>query len=460
MYLKKKIQYIILSLWLAFPLLGNTTIIDNLTNKLGTTDVTRSIEKSIIQYSFNGTTFLKLSPEGVLLKTQKFAKVDNYEVINKTPYKVKIEYDNQLYTEWVDLVKTHEGKLIYRPAFVVNEKRSAEVVNALHERSGHTAPYKTSTEVEDVVINKGASFYIVEYEVQPAPGAFGSKEKITTLEELRTKLAVLEAWKPIKEGNPLVVKEYTALQPIKARSGIVGPQDNLPGGAHQYEFLDNWHSKNHTEYMELVEVTKLTDINKVRYIARTGEELKKYLDELVDIPAGVTYNGKIYRSISKNAVENYGAVPNEISDFSIDKAWGRYDLQGEGALYCSAKLNGNKTEIMYYANKFGQKWEDYLTYEYNNINIPNMLDLTNDAVRQKLGVDETMLKRIDELPNEVDEKSYNYLFTNILGSWSREKYNGLIVPGTRGGNYKNIVLFKQDIVNNNLGINIPQPLEK
>ena len=89
-----------------------------------------------------------------------------------------------------------------------------------------------------------------------------------------------------------------------------------------------------------------------------------------------------------------------------------------------------------------------------------MLDLTDDVVRQKLGINEDMLKRIKELPNETDEKGYNYLFTNILGSWAREKYNGLIVPGTRGGNYKNVILFKQDVVNNAIGTSVPPPIKK
>ncbi|MFK8267162.1 RES domain-containing protein [Capnocytophaga cynodegmi] len=206
---------------------------------------------------------------------------------------------------------------------------------------------------------------------------------------------------------------------------------------------------------------KVDDVfSSTRFIVKTEEELKAYLETLSDLPKGVTYNGSIYRSLSKNAIDNYGAVPNQISDYSVDNAWGRYDLQGEAALYCSETLSGNKTEIMYYANKYGQKWEDYFTYEYNNITITNMLDLTDDLVRQKLGINESMLKRVKELSDETVEKKYNYLFTNVLGSWAREKYNGLIVPGTRGGNYKNIILFKQDIVNNTIGSSIPSPIKK
>ena len=76
-----------------------------------------------------------------------------------------------------------------------------------------------------------------------------------------------------------------------------------------------------------------------------------------------------------------------------------------------------------------------------------MLDLTDDLIRQKLGVDFDMLTKIDELP----ETAYEYTYE--LGTWAQQKgYKGLIVNGARGKrnsqnvlekDYKNIIIFKQ-----------------
>ena len=195
--------------------------------------------------------------------------------------------------------------------------------------------------------------------------------------------------------------------------------------------------------------------------ATSGAELKSYLNSITVKPLGKVFTGKIYRSLSKNTVENYGALPNQISDFSIENAWGRYNLQGEGALYCSETLNGNKTEIMFYADKNGQQWKDYFTYEFNNVHVENMLDLMDKTVLQKLAITDADLKRIKELVDINDEKLANYEFTNVLGTWARDRYNGIIVPGTRGTqDYRNVIFFKQNIIDNALGIIIPSPIIK
>ena len=50
------------------------------------------------------------------------------------------------------------------------------------------------------------------------------------------------------------------------------------------------------------------------------------------------------------------------------------------------------------------------------------------------------------------DKTNMYKFTNVLGTWIRNKYNGVFVPSVRGNqNYKNIIFFNQTIVNEALG---------
>lgn len=68
-----------------------------------------------------------------------------------------------------------------------------------------------------------------------------------------------------------------------------------------------------------------------------------------------------------------------------------------------------------------------------------MLDLTDDAVRQSLGIE------FDKLVLGMSNKTEAYEFTNVVGSWARAKgYKGLIVPGARGPkDYSNVIVFNQ-----------------
>lgn len=81
--------------------------------------------------------------------------------------------------------------------------------------------------VEEIELNSGDKFYVVEYEnivdnLLPNPPGFGSKDLINTIQELREKLAVLEQWKDSEIGT-LVIREYEVVNPIRSRSGIIGP---------------------------------------------------------------------------------------------------------------------------------------------------------------------------------------------------------------------------------------------
>lgn len=164
----------------------------------------------------------------------------------------------------------------------------------------------------------------------------------------------------------------------------------------------------------------------------------------------MVYEGDFVKSVSKNAEELHNAKPNIISDYSIEESWGRYDTQGESAMYYSKTYDGNQTEMSFYGN-----WNSYSTYQYGNVRIGNMLDLTNQANLEKIATD------FDKLVLGMPDKIKAYEYTNVIGTWAREKgYKGLIVPGARGNkDYINIIVFEQVDLTNVLKSIAPKKLK-
>ena len=137
---------------------------------------------------------------------------------------------------------------------------------------------------------------------------------------------------------------------------------------------------------------------------------------------------------------------------TVHSSWGRYDLDGqENAMYLSKTVSGNKTEITHYG-----EWTDYNTYNFPNVKVDNLLDLTDDAIRKKLGT------QFDDLVKTVGDREDIYDITNVLASWARQKkYNGIIAPGARGAkNYDNVILFDQSYIDDVLKGIKPQKISK
>lgn len=169
----------------------------------------------------------------------------------------------------------------------------------------------------------------------------------------------------------------------------------------------------------------------VRFIAKTGAELRSYLKNIINKPIGVTYNGGANRTIGLTYNNPLDIHPGAIAaDY-------RYNRPTETGLYLSETYSGNITEMSHYSsNGIITKAK---TYTYANIEVSDMLDLTNQTVRDKLAVDFEGLTR-----NLGDDKVFNYEFTHEIGTWAKDNYKGLIVPGARGTkDYKNIIIFKQ-----------------
>lgn len=182
-----------------------------------------------------------------------------------------------------------------------------------------------------------------------------------------------------------------------------------------------------------------------RFIAKSGDELYLFLGKLTKKPIGKTYDEKLYRSLTIESQTNYGAIADKMTDHYIYSSWGRYDLdKAENAMYLSKTIDGNMTEVLHYVND----WKKWNTYEFTNVKLDNLLDLTDDLVRQQLGTQfEDLVKIIDRVDSN-EAKIINYEMTNVLASWARKNgYNGIIAPGARGTqNYENIIIFEQTYI--------------
>lgn len=91
-------------------------------------------------------------------------------------------------------------------------------------------------------------------------------------------------------------------------------------------------------------------------------------------------------------------------------------------------------------------------YEFTNIEIDNLLDLTDANTIKKLG---TTIEQIKLTKNATVTHPYEY--TQEIAIWAKNNgYNGIKFYGTQGNNtlYINYVIFKQSIVDNAVKGNI------
>ncbi len=149
---------------------------------------------------------------------------------------------------------------------------TSEQVNTYHKGIGNHSPYKPLHKVFERDLQVGDKVYIVEYKYVPGtknaipnPGGWGSKNKITTIKELREDLSVLEGWKDASQNGGLVVREYTVKKPLPVRDGVVGPLQEVGnmatapiyrGGQQQYEFMEYLGNSNWESYLSISEANK------------------------------------------------------------------------------------------------------------------------------------------------------------------------------------------------------------
>ncbi|KQT24295.1 hypothetical protein ASG22_09800 [Chryseobacterium sp. Leaf405] len=212
----------------------------------------KSIVNGMLKWTFQGRTFLKIDLKGVIWEIQCFREVENAEIIaefkeltiNTKIITNKGKEISRSYTDNVDVIKSvykdrdtgiEHHKFGFRIKFNEGKLRDAEYMNYTHEKNSNTPPYALSplihSKVKDRILMPGEKFYIVEYESATGPGNFLTDKPIFTIPDLREKLAVLEKWKPIKPGDPLVIREYVVLKEMKVRDGYIGPMEETTTGS-------------------------------------------------------------------------------------------------------------------------------------------------------------------------------------------------------------------------------------
>ncbi len=286
-------------------------------NSLPSNFLKKKIVNKLLHLQFDGKTFCKISPEGVISELKIFTKVQNYTEL-AGEFTATISVNGKTYTKKISVIKDYTGKPYFRAKFQRGTKNDGDLINYVYARNNDLPPYLSGTNnVEDVILQTGDKVYIVEYDHQRVPGGFGSKELITTERELRYKLAVKIEWKNSEDGV-LVVREYEVTKPIEVRSGPIGPQTEVDGtaytgGGHQYEFMDNWYTANSSDYLKEVNKTALI-LSKNRDVL-TFNKLSDDILDLVGQEANFLKNVMSFDKLDYYVDVIIHSIPNETGKF-------------------------------------------------------------------------------------------------------------------------------------------------
>jgi hypothetical protein len=165
-----------------------------------------------------------------------------------------------------------------------------------------------------------------------------------------------------------------------------------------------------------------------RFIARSGNELKTYLNGLVNKPLGKSYSGEMFRYIPEQYSDAKLIVQTSTSD-----ATNRFRT----GLYLSETKTGNVIEASSYGGTSGKQ-----LYEFTDVQVNNLLDLTDANTVEILGT------TFDQMKLTGVAKPYE--FTQEVAIWAKNNgYSGVKFYGSQGGNtvYTNFILFEQQTVN-------------
>lgn len=229
----------------------------------------KKIVDGLLIIEFKGNILAKINPKGIITEIKYFRELNNYTYFTELKnVKIELEIVDDLgrktikkYEDTVEVMKKGDD-VGFRAKFEEGKIRDGEYINYTYGKSGRDPAYATNplskSKTVDVTLQEGDLFYIVEYKDRSlqrhVPGGFGSKDKINTIKELRENIAVKKDWKDEARGQ-IVIRTYKVKtgKEIPARSGWVGPMledtpsspyfnEVLPGGSHQYEFINAWDS--------------------------------------------------------------------------------------------------------------------------------------------------------------------------------------------------------------------------
>ena len=137
------------------------------------------------------------------------------------------------------------------------------------------------------------------------------------------------------------------------------------------------------------------------------------------LPAGVAYEGTVYRAVSAN----HSATAWDVTAGNV-AANHRYSGPGQGALYVGTSREAVLAELSHYGvDPTAVAWVS------KEVKLGNVLDLTNPTVRQQLGIS------LESITGD------SYQLTQSIGDIARQRYDGILVPSARQAGATNLVIF-------------------
>jgi RES domain-containing protein len=142
---------------------------------------------------------------------------------------------------------------------------------------------------------------------------------------------------------------------------------------------------------------------------------------------GITYTGRMHRMEKPEQTKTTWTA----GSWNVDASH-RYSDRGLGAIYGGTNKKTALAEVQHYDEKFGYDTSQR-KYKYKDVNVDNMLDLTDPSVRDKLGI------TLDDLIGTGKDK---YKTTHEIGNLASEVgFNGVIAPSARNPAGANVVIF-------------------
>ena len=143
------------------------------------------------------------------------------------------------------------------------------------------------------------------------------------------------------------------------------------------------------------------------------------------LPKGATFEGTLYRASGE------GYDPLLIHAGNVANSH-RYTGPGQGGLYFATGEHVVEAEFV----NNGGSLVGTKMHAFPNATVPNLLDISNPAVRESLGVS------LGDLTRTGGAQAWRYEVTQPMGSWAEQNgYNGIIVPSAQANGGVNLIIF-------------------
>jgi hypothetical protein len=139
------------------------------------------------------------------------------------------------------------------------------------------------------------------------------------------------------------------------------------------------------------------------------------------LPKGISFDAIVHRAVNPK----YAGTAFDFHAPSNLGASHRYTDVGRGGIYSGTSREAVMGELAHYAVDPSK-----VTWVTKNVRVDNVLDLTNPAVREQLGI------TLDQITKD------SYFYTHALGDFARgQGYGGILFPSARVPGTSNFVEF-------------------